>query len=218
MDGDEEKDIVKIMKKEIEFDPIKHTVNGKQAERVIWSTNIINIALQAIEEGKPLKASPFYMKNTKLLKPELVYKRTKEEIDDYIRCKTDPVYFASKCYLMTPEGLKPCKLRDYQIDYLRHLQKNRFSIFLSCRQSGKSLNMLSNINIKINKKILQNCLHISKINYFNINDNIYSLPIFELYNLYCKQTLLWKVKYHLYKIIYNLSNGRNKGNENKKES
>lgn len=138
MDGDEEKDIVKIMKKEIEFDPIKHTVNGKQAERVIWSTNIINIALQAIEEGKPLKASPFYMKNTKLLKPELVYKRTKEEIDDYIRCKTDPVYFASKCYLMTPEGLKPCKLRDYQIDYLRHLQKNRFSIFLSCRQSGKS--------------------------------------------------------------------------------
>lgn len=206
------------MKKEIEFDPIKHTVNGKQAERVIWSTNIINIALQAIEEGKPLKASPFYMKNTKLLKPELVYKRTKEEIDDYIRCKTDPVYFASKCYLMTPEGLKPCKLRDYQIDYLRHLQNNRFSIFLSCRQSGKSLNMLSNINIKINKKILQNCLHISKINYFNINDNIYSLPIFELYNLYCKQTLLWKVKYHLYKIIYNLSNGRNKGNENKKES
>ena len=50
----------------------------------------------------------------------------------------DPVYFASKCYLMTPEGLKPCILRDYQIDYLRHLQKNRFSIFLSCRQSGKS--------------------------------------------------------------------------------
>ena len=124
--------------KETDFNPIKEMVGGKQAERVIWSTNIINIALQAIEEGKPLKASPFYMKNTKLLKPELVYKRTKEEIDDYIRCKTDPVYFASKCYLMTPEGLKPCKLRDYQIDYLRHLQKNRFSIFLSCRQSGKS--------------------------------------------------------------------------------
>ena len=204
--------------KETDFNPIKEMVGGKQAERVIWSTNIINIALQAIEEGKPLKASPFYMKNTKLLKPELVYKRTKEEIDDYIRCKTDPVYFASKCYLMTPEGLKPCKLRDYQIDYLRHLQKNRFSIFLSCRQSGKSLNMLSNINIKINKKISQNCLHISKINYFNINNNVYSLPIFELYNLYCEQTLIWKCKYHLYKIIYNLSNARNKRNENKEES
>ena len=159
MDGDEEKDIVKIMKKEIEFDPIKHTVNGKQAERVIWSTNIINVALQAIEEGKPLKASPFYMKNTKLLKPELVYKRTKEEIEDYIRCKTDPIYFASKCYLMTPEGLKPCVLRDYQEDYLKHLKKNRFSIFLSCRQSGKSLNMLSNINIKITDDSRQNLIN-----------------------------------------------------------
>ena len=124
---------------EVEFNPVKETVGGKQAEKVIWSTNIINIALKAIEEGKPLKASPFYMKNTKLLKPELVYKRTKEEIDDYIKCKQDPVYFASKCYLMSAEGgLMQCKLRDYQIAYLRHLQKNNFSIFLSCRQSGKS--------------------------------------------------------------------------------
>lgn len=123
---------------ENDFNPVKDTVGGKEAERVIWSTHVINVALEAIEQGKPLKASPFYMKNTKLLKPELVYKRTKEEIEDYIKCKTDPVYFASKCYLMTPEGLKPCKLRDYQIDYLHHLQKNRFSIFLSCRQSGKS--------------------------------------------------------------------------------
>lgn len=124
---------------EVEFNPVKETVGGKQAERVIWSTNVINVALRAIEEGKPLKVSPFYNKNTKLLKPELVYKRTKEEIDDYIKCKKDPVYFASKCYLMSAEGgLMPCQLRDYQIDYLRHLQKNNFSIFLSCRQSGKS--------------------------------------------------------------------------------
>ena len=109
---------------EKDFNPIKEMTGGKRAEKVIWSTKVINVALQAIEEGKPLKASPFYMKNTKLLRPELVYKRTKEEIDDYIKCKTDPVYFASKCYLMTPEGLKPCVLRDYQVDYLHHLQNN----------------------------------------------------------------------------------------------
>lgn len=193
--------------KETEFNPIKEMVGGKQAERVIWSTNIINIALQAIEEGKPLKASPFYMKNTKLLKPELVYKRTKEEIDDYIKCKTDPVYFASKCYLMTPEGLKPCVLRDYQIAYLRHLQKNRFSIFLSCRQSGKSLSLLSKIYIKFDVKL-------EKISYYYIKDNIYYLPIFELYNLYCKQTLIWKCKYQLYKIIYTLTYGRKKRTKN----
>ena len=121
-----------------EFNPVKEVVAGKEAEKVIWTTSVINKALEAIEQGKPLKASPFYMKNTKLLKPELVYKRTKEEIEDYIHCKQDPVYFASKCYLMTPEGLQPCVLRDYQIDYLHHLQKNRFSILLAVRQSGKS--------------------------------------------------------------------------------
>ena len=189
---------------EVEFNPVKETVGGKQAEKVIWSTNIINVALKAIEEGKPLKASPFYMKNTKLLKPELVYKRTKEEIDDYIKCKQDPVYFASKCYLMSAEGgLMQCKLRDYQIDYLRHLQKNNFSIFLSCRQSGKSFSLLSKIFIKFDNRL-------EKINHYYIKDNIYNIPFFELYNLYCKQTLIWKCKYQLYKIIYYLTYDRKK--------
>ena len=121
-----------------EFNPIKQQINGKAAERVIWSTAVINKALEGIQQGQPLKASPFLNKNTKLLKPELVRRYTPEEIEDYKKCALDPVYFASKCYLMTPEGLKPCKLRDYQIDYIRHLQHHRFSIFLSCRQSGKS--------------------------------------------------------------------------------
>lgn len=112
--------------------------DGKKAERVIWSTASLNAAVEAIKKGLPLKANPFDGRNTKLLKPDLVYKYTDEEIEDYIKCKSDPIYFASKCYLMQPEGLLPCELRDYQEDYLRHLQKNRFSIFLSCRQSGKS--------------------------------------------------------------------------------
>lgn len=123
---------------EYEFNPVKEQIGGKEAERVIWTTSVINKAIEAIGKGQPLKANPFIGKNTKLLKPNLLYKRTQEEMDDYIKCKLDPVYFATKCFLMTPEGLKPCKLRDYQVEYLNHLQKNRFSIFLSCRQSGKS--------------------------------------------------------------------------------
>ena len=108
-------------------------------------------------------------------------------------------------------GLMQCKLRDYQIDYLRHLQKNNFSIFLSCRQSGKSLNLSSNILIKIDKNNINYWHQLKKINYFYIKDkNIYIIPIFELYNLYCKQTLIWKCKYQLYKIIYYLTYGRKK--------
>lgn len=123
---------------EYEYNPIKEQVGGKAAEKVVWSTSVILKALEGIQQGQPLKASPFLNKNTKLLKPELVRKYTQEEIEDYKRCATDPIYFASKCFLMTPEGLRACKLRDYQEDYIRHLQHNRFSIFLSCRQSGKS--------------------------------------------------------------------------------
>lgn len=123
---------------EYEYDPIKEMKGGKEAERVIWSTVSLMKAVEGLKMGLPLKANPFIGKNTKLLKPDLVYKRTKEEIDDYIKCKCDPVYFASKCYLKTPKGVVPCVMRDYQIDYLRHLQNNNFSIFLSCRQSGKS--------------------------------------------------------------------------------
>lgn len=123
---------------EYEYDPIKEIKNGDQNNKVIWSTYSINVAVEGLQKGLQLKSNPFIGKNTKLLKPDLVYKRTKEEIEDYIKCKTDPIYFASKCYLMTPQGLKPCVLRDYQVEYLKHLQQHRFSIFLSCRQSGKS--------------------------------------------------------------------------------
>lgn len=192
-----------------EFNPVKEEVGGKKAQKVIWTTKIINIALNAIQQGKQLKVSPFYMKNTMLLKPELVYRRTKEEIDDYIHCKKDPVYFASKCFLMTPEGLQACKLRDYQEDYLRHLQLNRFSIFLSCRQSGKCFSYLSSIKIFV-KNLSQNNGELEKLFPFYIKDNIYELPFFELYNLYCQQTLIWKVKYQLYKMIYKLIHKHNK--------
>lgn len=127
-----------VKEEEWEYNPVKQVVNGQAAERVVWSTNAFNVAVDAIKKGLPLKSNPFCGKNVKLLKPDLVYRRTQEEIEDYIKCKNDPVYFASKCYLMTPEGLKPCILRDYQIDYLRMLQQNNFTIMLSCRQAGKS--------------------------------------------------------------------------------
>lgn len=124
---------------EYEYDPIKVQKDGTEAERVVWSTKALNAAVDGLNKGLPLKANPFCGKDTGLLKPDLVYKRTEEEIEDYVHCMKDPVYFASKCYLMTPEGLKPCVLRDYQVDYLHHLQNNRFSIMLSCRQAGKSV-------------------------------------------------------------------------------
>ena len=204
---------------EYEFNPIKEQKGNEQAQSVVWSTKSIEAAVDAIKKGLPLKVNPFIGNNTKLLKPELVFKRTEEEINDYIRCMQDVTYFAEKCFVMTPEGLQPIHLRDYQFEYLKHLQDNRFSIFLACRQAGKSLNLLSNIIIKL-KNINNIDDKLRKKYYFYINDNIIyiELPMFEIINLYHKQTLLWKLKYYLYKIIYKLENHGRKKRTNNKES
>ncbi len=180
------------------FDPVKELKGGEQSAKVVWSTKSLDMAVDAIKKGLPLKANPFCGTNTLLLKPDLVYKRTAEEVEDVIRCMKDPIYFATKCSLMTPEGLQPVKMRDYQEEYLGHLRDNRFNIMLACRQAGKTQLIDSQIIIRfLNTENADDKLR--KLNYY-MDDNVYKIPMFELYNLYCKQTLLWKVKYHLYKL------------------
>lgn len=121
------------------FNPIKEDVDGKKARSVVWTSETINMAIQGLGQGKKLIANPFYEYNTKLLKGDLVFQRTKEEEEEFIRCMNDIVYFANKyCKLMTPEGIRNIQLRPYQVNYLRHLEKHNLSIFLSCRQSGKT--------------------------------------------------------------------------------
>lgn len=124
---------------EYEYNPIKEQTGNKKAQAVVWTTKSLEIAVEGMNKGLELKVNPFCGKNTKLLKPDLVYKRTEEEVEDYLHCMQDPCYFATKLEIMTPEGLQRVKLRDYQNEYLQHLQKHRFSIWLAVRQVGKSV-------------------------------------------------------------------------------
>ena len=121
------------------FNPVKEDKDGVMAKRMIWSTKAIDLAIKGIIAGKKLLANPFYEKNTSLLKGDLVFDRTEEEVKEWLKCKNNILYFAEKyCKLMTPEGIKNITLRDYQKRYLQHLEKHRLSIYLSCRQSGKT--------------------------------------------------------------------------------
>lgn len=120
------------------FNPVKQDVDGKKALRIIWSTESLNLAIKGLEQGRKLIANPFYENNIKLTKGDLVFERTEEETLEWRRCKKDILYFAKKCKLLTPEGIKYVKLRKYQKKYLRHLQENRLSIYLACRQCGKT--------------------------------------------------------------------------------
>lgn len=121
------------------FNPVKEDTSGVQAKRAIWSSKSLDLALEGIKQGRKLVANPFYENNTKLLKGDLVFDRTIDEIQEWFRCKNDIIYFVEKyCKLMTPEGIKNVKLRDYQKKYLKHLVENRLSIYLACRQCGKT--------------------------------------------------------------------------------
>lgn len=123
-----------------DFNPVKEEVDGKRARRVIWTTKSLQLAIKGIEEGRKLVANPFYENNTLLLKGDLVFERTEEEIEEWKRCKNDIIYFVENyCKIMTPEGIQKVVLRDYQVEYLRHLEKNRLSILLAARQIGKTV-------------------------------------------------------------------------------
>ena len=194
------------------FDPVKYDRGGKEAEAIVWTSTTLDKAVEALKKGLPLKANPFIGKNTMLLKPNLVFARTEEEIEDYIHCMEDPIYFDSKCYIMNTDGLQAAVLRDYQEEYIRHCQKNRFSILRSCRQAGKT-NFFTIKSIFIfPKSLITNNLrkinsHLANIFkkyhfYIDKNDNyvIKDLPLYELQNLF-DNSFIWKIKYNLYKLI-----------------
>ena len=127
------------MSRKIDFDPIKEDKDGVKAKRMIWSTKALDLAIKGLGEGRKLVANPFYENNIKLLKGDLVFQRTPEEVAEWKKCKKDIHYFVEKyCKLMTPEGIKHITLRDYQHKYLDHLDKNQLSVYLACRQCGKT--------------------------------------------------------------------------------
>ncbi|MBR4590262.1 MAG: terminase family protein [Bacteroidaceae bacterium] len=112
----------------------------KQEMNDIWNTKRVNEALDAIDNGIPLKSSPFFMKNVNLRKPNLVYDYTQYELDEITKCANDICYFADTyCKVMTDDGVQKIKLRDYQRAMLKHYQNNRFAICLAARQVGKTI-------------------------------------------------------------------------------
>lgn len=121
-----------------DFNPVKEEKDGVRAKRMIWTTKAVEMALKGLEEGRKLVSNPFYENNTKLLKGDLVFNRTAEEVEDWKHCMNDIIFFVTKCKLMTPEGIQHITLRDYQEKYLKHLVAHRLSIYLACRQCSKT--------------------------------------------------------------------------------
>jgi len=86
-----------------------------------------------------------YLGNPLLKKANVAHDWTKEEIQEYLKCKEDPVYFAVNYVkiVSVDEGLVPFEMYDFQKDLVRKFHENRFNIAKLPRQTGKSTTVVS---------------------------------------------------------------------------
>jgi len=81
-----------------------------------------------------------YRDNPLLKKAGVEHAYTQEEVDEYIRCSKDPVYFAERYIKIVnvDRGLMPFEMWDFQKEMIRTYHENRFSITKCPRQVGKT--------------------------------------------------------------------------------
>lgn len=81
-----------------------------------------------------------YRDNPLLKKVGIDHPYTEEEVEEYIKCSKDPVYFSMKYIKIVnvDEGLIPFKMWDFQKEMIRTYHENRFSITKCPRQVGKT--------------------------------------------------------------------------------
>jgi len=86
-----------------------------------------------------------YLGNPLLKKANVKIDFTKEQVEEYVKCANDPVYF-TKNYVQIvslDEGLVPFKMWDFQEELIRKFHHNRFNIAKLPRQTGKSTTVVS---------------------------------------------------------------------------
>jgi hypothetical protein len=93
-----------------------------------------------------------YRANLNLKAPGINLNYTQEQLEDYIKCAKDPIYFIEKHVKIVTlnSGLAPFIPYDYQKRFIREIHDNRFVISKFPRQSGKSSCVLGYINHYIN--------------------------------------------------------------------
>ena len=81
-----------------------------------------------------------YQNNPNLPNEQYRHAFTQHELDEYIKCESDPVYFSTKYIKIVnvDHGLMPFRMWDFQKDMLSKFHENRFSICKLPRQVGKS--------------------------------------------------------------------------------
>ncbi len=86
-----------------------------------------------------------YLGNPLLKKANVQQEFTAEQVEEFIRCKEDPIYFATNYIKIVSldEGLTQFKPYDFQETLIRRFHEHRFNICKMPRQTGKSTTSVS---------------------------------------------------------------------------
>ncbi len=95
----------------------------------------------------PPNPEHFYLNNQCVKRSGVRQVFTTAEADEYLRCMDNPAYFVKNYVkiISLDKGLIPFELYPYQEKMFEHFEKNRFSIVLAPRQSGKSISCVGYI-------------------------------------------------------------------------
>ena len=86
-----------------------------------------------------------YLGNPNLKKAGTAIQFTQEQIEEWIKCKNDPIYFAMNYIkiISLDEGLVPFEMYDFQKKILSDFHETRFNIAKLPRQTGKSTTVVA---------------------------------------------------------------------------
>lgn len=86
-----------------------------------------------------------YKGNPNLKAENVQIEFSSDQIQEYLRCKEDPVYFAMNYVKIVSldEGLIPFEMYDFQKELISNFHNNRFNIAKLPRQTGKSTTVVS---------------------------------------------------------------------------
>ena len=92
-----------------------------------------------------MSSNDVYLGNPNLKKAGTPIQFTQEQINEWIKCKQDPIYFAMNYIkiISLDEGLVPFSMYDFQKEILRDFHNNRFNIAKLPRQTGKSTTVVA---------------------------------------------------------------------------
>ena len=105
-----------------------------------------------------------YLGNPNLKKANAKIEFTSEQIEEFLKCQRDPVYFAQNYIKIVnvDEGLVPFEMWPFQEKLIERFHANRFNICMMPRQTGKSTTSVSYLlhyaifNANVNIGILAN--------------------------------------------------------------